>query len=107
VAVIYLTKNAAPVIEEVLRGSKAYDYIEVMACPGGCVGGGGQPKPTNMQIISERKKALYQIDDKTKIRKSHQNPVVKKFFEDYLAKLSKDEAASIINTNFRQRKKFE
>lgn len=107
VAVIYLTKNAKPVIEEIIKGSKAYDYIEVMACPGGCVGGGGQPKPTNSKIIAERKKALYQIDDKTEIRKAHQNPVVKEFFEEYLTKLPEEKAASIIHTNFRQRKKFE
>lgn len=107
VAVVYLTKNAQPVIEEVLKGSKDYDYIEVMACPGGCVGGGGQPKPTNMKIIEERKKALYQIDDKTNIRKAHQNPVVKEFFEEYLAKLPEEKSASILHTSFRQRKKFE
>jgi iron-only hydrogenase group A len=108
VAVIYLTKNAVPVIEDVLKGSKDYDYIEVMACPGGCVGGGGQPKPTNSKIIAERKKALYQIDTKTKIRKAHQNPVVKDLFENYLKNLaSEKEASSIIHTNFRKRIKFE
>ncbi len=107
VAVIYLTKNAAPVIEEILKGSKEYDYIEVMACPGGCVGGGGQPKPTNSKIITERKKALYQIDGATKIRKAHQNPVVKGFFEEYLAKLPEEKVSSILHTNFRKREKFE
>lgn len=107
VAVIYLTKNTVAVIDEVLKGSKAYDYVEVMACPGGCVGGGGQPRPTNSKIIAERKKALYQIDDKIEIRKAHQNPVVKEFFEEYLAKLSKEKASGIVHTNFRQRRKFE
>jgi len=107
VAVVYITKNAAPVIEEILKDPRSYDYIEVMACPGGCVGGGGQPKPTNMKIIEERKKALYQIDDKTEIRKAHQNPVVKEFFEEYLAKLPEEKSASILHTSFKQRKKFE
>lgn len=107
VAVIYLTKNALPIIQEVLAGSKEYDYIEVMACPGGCVGGGGQPRPTNSKIIAERKKALYQIDDTATIRKAHQNPIVKEFFEDYLAKLPKEQVSAILHTHFRKREKYE
>ena len=107
VAVIYLTKNTVPVIEEVLKGSKDYDYIEVMACPGGCVGGGGQPKPTNKAVIAERKKALYQIDSGAKIRKAHHNPLVKEFFGSYLKGLSMEESSAILHTGFRKRKKFE
>ena len=107
VAVIYLTKNALPVIEEVLKGSKEYDYIEVMACPGGCVGGGGQPKPTNKKIIEDRKKALYQIDTTSELRKAHHNPIVKDFFEGYIEKQTEEKASSILHTKFRKREKFE
>lgn len=107
VAVVYLTKNAIPLIEEVLNGSKDYDYIEVMACPGGCVGGGGQPKPTNMKVIEERKKALYQIDSSAELRKAHHNPLVKDLFENYLKNLPEKESSSILHTGFRKREKFE
>ena len=107
IAVIYLTKNAVPVIGEILKNPKAYDYIEVMACPGGCVGGGGQPKPTNSRIIAERKKALYQIDDKAKIRKAHQNPVVKEFFEQYIANLPEAKRKAILHTGFTKGGKFD
>jgi iron only hydrogenase large subunit-like protein len=106
VAVANRTKNAAVLIEEVKKDPDAYHYIEVMACPGGCVGGGGQPS-NDPRIIDARRQALYKIDDKIKVRKAHQNPVVKEFFEDYLAKLPKEEASSIIHTHFRKREKFE
>jgi len=107
VAVIYLTKNALPVIEEVLGGSKEYDYVEVMACPGGCVGGGGQPKPTNKIVIAERKKSLYHIDNKSELRKAHHNPLVQDLFDNYLKNQSEEKASSILHTDFRKREKFE
>lgn len=107
VAVIYLTKNTIPVIEEILNGSAVYDYIEVMACPGGCVGGGGQPKPTNKNVIEARKKTLYQIDGEAGIRKAHHNPIVKDFFEEYISRLPEKKSSIILHTDFRKRKKFE
>lgn len=107
VAVIYLTKNTEDVIKEIKKNPKAYDYIEVMACPGGCVGGGGQPIPTNAKIIEERKKSLYQIDTRMKVRKAHDNPVIKDFFENYIAKLPEKKKSAILHTSFRKRKKFE
>lgn len=107
VAVIYLTKNTVSVIENVLKGSSNYHYVEVMACPGGCVGGGGQPKPTNSKIIADRKKSLYLIDDTSKIRKAHHNELVKEFFDGYLKDLPKEDVSSVLHTNFRKREKFE
>ena len=56
----------------------------MMACPGGCIGGGGQPYPNSERIIAERIKALYKIDDKMKLRKAHLNPLIKEIFEEYL-----------------------
>ena len=106
VAVANKTKNAALLIKEVRRDPDAYHYIEVMACPGGCVGGGGQPS-NHPKVIDERRKALYTIDDKAVVRRAHQNPVVKEFFEEYLARLPKEEASAIIHTGFRRRSKFE
>jgi len=103
-----LAKNMNNItLEEVKKNPNAYDYIEVMSCPGGCVGGGGQPIPSNNSIIDERRKALYTLDDKLSIRKAHLNPVVKEFFEEYLDKLPQEEKASIIHTSFRKREKGE
>ncbi len=106
VAVANKTKNAAVLIEEVKKDPNAYHYIEVMACPGGCVGGGGQPS-NNPLHIDARRKALYNIDDKTNVKKAHLNPVVKEFFEDYILKLPKEEGSAVVHTSFRKREKFE
>ena len=61
-----------------------FDYIEVMACPGGCIGGGGQPKPVNNKIRELRKKGLLGIDQKLKLRLAHENPLVKKLYKEFL-----------------------
>ena len=63
---------------------KKYDYIEVMACPGGCIGGGGQPIPINNEIRKKRAESLYNIDKKKKIRQAHENPFVEKAYKEYL-----------------------
>jgi len=81
VAVVSTPKNARIVINELKKDPHAYDYIEFMACPGGCIGGGGQPLTSTEAIVAERIKALYQIDQNKKIRTAHDNPVVKEFFQ--------------------------
>jgi NADH-quinone oxidoreductase subunit G/NADP-reducing hydrogenase subunit HndD len=107
VAVAYMAKNAHALIEELKKNPKAYDYIEVMACPGGCIGGGGQPIPSTEAIIWERIKALYKIDDKMKIRCAHRNPIVVDFFENYIAKLPRSRQKAILHTHYSKKKKFE
>ena len=107
VAVVAMAKNAHTIIEEIKKNPKAYDYIEVMACPGGCIGGGGQPIPSTNKIIAQRTKALYKIDGKMKIRKAHRNPVVRDFFENYIAKLPQKKQSAILHTSFSKEKKFE
>jgi iron only hydrogenase large subunit-like protein len=79
----------------------------MMACPGGCIGGGGQPYPNSERIIWERIQALYKIDDKMKIRRCHNNPVVKEFFEDYIAVLPRSKQHSILLTKYKKKRKFE
>ncbi len=107
VAVVTTPKNARLIIGELKENPKAYDYIEVMACPGGCIGGGGQPIPTTDKIVMERIKALYQIDSKSKIRKAHLNPVVEDFFRDYVGKLPREKQIEILYRGYSPKKKFE
>ncbi len=76
--------NAKKVMEAVKSGEANYHFIEVMACPGGCLGGGGQPIPTNLQIRQKRTEAIYQEDRLKAIRKSHENPEVQKIYEEFL-----------------------
>lgn len=107
VAVCAMAKNAHELIEKVKKNPKLYDYIEVMACPGGCIGGGGQPIPSTERIIQERIKALYKIDNQMKIREAHLNPIVQDFFDNYISKISKRKASKILHTSFKRKKKFE
>ena len=107
VAVAQMAKNSHKLIEDFKKHPKKYHYIEMMACPGGCIGGGGQPIPSTEKIIRERIKALYRIDDKMKIRKAHRNPIVKDFFENYIAKLSKRKQKAILHTYYKRKRKFE
>ncbi len=107
VAVVATAKNARIIINEMKKNPDAYHYIEVMACPGGCIGGGGQPIPSTEAIIWERIKGLYRMDDRMKMRKAHQNPVAKDFMENYIAKLPHKRQAEILHTHYSQKKKFE
>ncbi|MCD6097107.1 (2Fe-2S)-binding protein [bacterium] len=86
VAVVNGLGNAKELLEKIRNKPDLYDYVEVMACFGGCIGGGGQPVPTDKFIREKRAKALYRIDKGKKIRLAHKNPIVlevyKKFFKD-------------------------
>ncbi len=106
VAVAATAKHAKVIIDEVKKNPKAYDYVEVMACPGGCIGGGGQPIPSTERIIEERIARLYKIDKKMKIRKAHDNPVVQEFFE-YMEKKSHKDQEAVLHTHYSKKKKFE
>ncbi|MCK4745097.1 [FeFe] hydrogenase, group A [Candidatus Parcubacteria bacterium] len=97
--------NAKKLLEELKKNPKAFDYIEVMACPGGCIGGGGQPIPTTPKQRAERANALYQIDRSKKIRMAHKNPQVKKAM-DWLDKNEKLKY-QILHTNYKKVKKPE
>lgn len=86
VGIVHGSANAKKVMEDIKAGgpfSKCH-FIEFMACPGGCLGGGGQPIPTDATIRAKRSKAIYQIDSDFKIRKSHENPVVLQLYREFL-----------------------
>lgn len=86
VAVAHGTANAKKVLEDIKAGGKMSEchFIEFMACPGGCLGGGGMPIPTNKEIRAARAKVIYEEDESYEVRKSHENPSVIKLYSDFL-----------------------
>ncbi len=84
VAVAHGLANARKVIQRIKSGEAAYHFVEVMTCPGGCIGGGGQPRLTDDSVRLARIKAIYEEDEHKTLRKSHDNPAVKKLYEEYL-----------------------
>ncbi len=107
VVIAATAKNARTVLAELDEDPGAFHYMEVMACPGGCIGGGGQPIPTAERIVKERIECLYQIDDEMKLRKAHENPVVRDFFDNYISKIPAEEQAAILYTSYSEKQKFE
>jgi iron-only hydrogenase group A len=87
------------------KNIKDYACIEVMACPGGCIGGGGQPIPTSNKIRVKRAEALYSLDKTKKIRKAHENPIVKKVYKDYFSK-NPAIAHQVLHTSYNKKKKY-
>jgi len=86
VGVAHGIANARKVMDDIQSGGKfgGCHFIEFMACPGGCLGGGGQPIPTNAEIRKERAKAIYSEDESYEVRKSHENPAVQKVYKQFL-----------------------
>ena len=76
--------NTRKVMEDILSGKAEYDFVEIMACPGGCAGGGGQPIEDGKELAGERAKILYRLDEENPIRCSHDNPDVQELYRDFL-----------------------
>ena len=111
VAVAHGTGNARKLMDKVLAGEKEYHFIEVMACPGGCLNGGGQPivdAKTKMEIDPrvERAKAIYEEDKDKPIRKSHENPMIKKIYEEYFKEPNSHLAHKLLHTHYTKREKI-
>ena len=70
------SKNIHQFLEKIKKGEAKYDFVEVMACPGGCINGGGQPRPRGKGVVEKRMNAIYEIDAKKTIRKSHESQPV-------------------------------
>lgn len=97
--------NARKLIEEVKKGTSPYHAIEVMACPGGCIGGGGQPfHHGRMDVLRKRAAALYQEDAGKKLRKSHENPYIQKLYSNYLGEPGGPKAHTLLHTHYFDRK---
>lgn len=89
-----------------LKRKDNYHFIEIMACPGGCIGGGGQPLPVNREILQKRMNAIYQQDAKMKLRKSHENPVVKQIYKEFLDKPLSKKSEKLLHTKYFKRSEF-
>lgn len=97
--------NARKLIEEVKNGTSPYHAIEVMACPGGCIGGGGQPfHKGRMEVLKKRAAALYQTDEEKPIRKSHENPFVQQLYKEYMGEPCGPLAHKLLHTHYIDRK---
>jgi NADH-quinone oxidoreductase subunit G/NADP-reducing hydrogenase subunit HndD len=105
VAIAHGLGNVRKVLDSVKRGDKDYHFIEVMTCPGGCIGGGGQPIPTNYETRKARIQAIYKEDRGMSIRKSHENPAVQEIYETFLkdGPYGKD-AHDLLHTKYKERK---
>ena len=111
VAVTSGLKNAAKLLDDIRAGKADYQFVEIMCCPGGCVNGGGQPiVPAEIRnytdIRAERAKVLYAEDAGLPLRKSHESPVVKKLYEDYLGEPGGHKAHELLHTTYVARKKY-
>ncbi len=98
--------NAKKVMDAVRDGKASYHFIEIMACPGGCLGGGGQPIPTNAEIRAKRAEAIYAEDAGKPIRKSHENPEVIKIYEDFLKEPLGHKSHELLHTHYKERQRY-
>lgn len=94
--------NARKVLEKIVKGEEHYDIIEIMACPSGCVNGGGQPYTHNRdEVIEQRISGLYQIDRNTAVRKSHENPSIQKLYQEFLGEAGSHLAHELLHVHGR------
>ncbi len=99
--------NARLILDEIKEGKSNYHAIEIMACPGGCIAGGGQPyHHGNDEIIKKRQEAIYQEDRNKKIRKSHENPEILKLYKEFLGEPFGDLAHNLLHTHFEKRERI-
>ncbi len=105
VAVAHEIRYAKKIVEAVLAGECHYDFVEIMACPSGCLGGGGQPYPVNEKIRTQRRKAIYDRDKNSPIRKSHENPEVQKLYDDFLKEPGSHLSEKLLHTFYTNRKR--
>jgi iron-only hydrogenase group A len=104
--------NARKIMDEIRAGKSPYHFIEIMACPGGCVMGGGQPIKNSrtratVDVRKLRADVLYSIDDKSQIRKSHENPVIKQIYSEYLEKPGSHLAHKYLHTTYNEKNKYD
>lgn len=103
VAVAHGLANVRALLEDIQEGRSPYQFIEIMCCPGGCIGGGGQPIPTNDEIRRARIEGLYREDEGLPLRKSHENPAVQELYEAFLGKPLGEISHQLLHTHYSPR----
>jgi iron only hydrogenase large subunit-like protein len=101
--VAHTLANARKLLEQIERGESPYAFIEVMTCPGGCLGGGGQPIPTTWEIRKQRAESIYAEDMGKTIRKSHENPQVVTLYKESLKTPLGDLSHHLLHTTYEKR----
>jgi len=105
-AVAHGLSNAREVMQAVKDGTIDVHFIEIMACPGGCLGGGGQPIPTNQKIREKRAAAIYEEDMDLSIRKSHENPEIIQIYKEFLGEPLGHKSHELLHTHYRERPRY-
>ncbi len=105
-AVVHGLSNARQVMEEIQSGEADYAFIEVMACPGGCVGGGGQPYNSDTKRVAELARQLYQLDEQREMRFSHENPEIQRLYEEYLGAPLSERCHELLHTEYQTRSRY-
>jgi NADH-quinone oxidoreductase subunit G/NADP-reducing hydrogenase subunit HndD len=99
-------KGASVLLEQIKAGESPYHFIEVMGCPGGCISGGGQPRPTDHATRLKRIQALYTEDECKTMRKSHENPYVTKLYSEYLGAPLGHMSHELLHTTYTKKSKY-
>ncbi len=112
VAVAHGLGNAKRVMEDIKNKKAYYQFVEVMSCPGGCIMGGGQPIKnskvrTSVDVRRKRAEAMYDIDKKSTIRKSQDNPILKSIYEDYIGNAGGEMAHKLLHTHYDKKQKYD
>ncbi|HUW92627.1 MAG TPA: NADH-dependent [FeFe] hydrogenase, group A6 [Bacteroidales bacterium] len=106
VAIAHGLVNANKLMKAISEGKASYHFVEIMACPGGCIGGGGQPIPTNMEIREKRMAAIYAEDADMPVRKSHQNPEIIAVYKEFLDKPNGHKSHELLHTHYVKRETY-
>ncbi|MBE3585206.1 MAG: iron hydrogenase small subunit [Thermoanaerobacter sp.] len=106
VAVAHGLGNARKILDAVVNREREYHFIEIMCCPGGCIGGGGQPAPVDNEIRARRIAAIYQVDRQMPLRKSHENPAVQALYREFLGEPLGRKSHELLHTHYTPRERF-
>ncbi|MGE5560843.1 MAG: NADH-dependent [FeFe] hydrogenase, group A6 [Chloroflexota bacterium] len=106
VAVAHTLGNARKVLDLIKAGKADYHFVEVMCCPGGCIGGGGQPIPTDTDIRQQRIAGIYTADERMTLRKSHENPAVQQLYKEFLGEPLGHKSHELLHTHYTTRGKY-
>jgi NADP-reducing hydrogenase subunit HndD len=106
VAIAHGLRNANSIMRLVREGKANFHFVEIMGCPGGCIGGGGQPIPTSMEIRKNRMKAIYSEDEHMVLRKSHENPEVLAIYKEFLDQPNSHKSHKLLHTHYVERENY-